>query len=216
LPGWKGNCITSDSSEKRRGTASTICILPSHADTLPSCSPTLASPGGLRITAKNILGSFRKSPRSKRSVLSRRPRRRKIPYGAETWPTGSTKRCRLVCPGLHNVSTGTLLRMHEALSVQRTISAVSNEVRAWQRLSMSAAAAWVPRGPLNAEAHACTHPANHLCHLRQGAYDCSLVRADEHLLQGEGARILKTLSCRLRTAPLLKPISRARVGAVGR
>ncbi len=90
----------------RKLTASTICILPSHADTLPSCSPTLASLGGFRITAQNVLGSFRKSLRSKRSVLSRRPRRRKIPYGAETWPTGITKRSRLVRPGSHNVSTG--------------------------------------------------------------------------------------------------------------
>lgn len=70
----------------RKLTASTICILPSHADTLPSSSPTLASPGGFRITAKNILGSFRKSLRSMRSVLSRRPRRRKVPYGAERGP----------------------------------------------------------------------------------------------------------------------------------
>lgn len=80
----------------RKLTASTICILPSHADTLPSCSPTLASFGGFRITAQNVLGSFRKSLRSKRSALSRRPRRRKIPYGAETWPIGITKRSRLV------------------------------------------------------------------------------------------------------------------------
>ena len=84
----------------RKLTASTICA----RDTLPSCSPTLASLGGFRITAQNVLGSFRKSLRSKRSVLSRRPRRRKIPYGAETWPTGITKRSRLVRPGSHNVS----------------------------------------------------------------------------------------------------------------
>lgn len=76
----------------RKLTASTICILPSHADTLPSSSPTLASPGGFRITAKNILGSFRKSLRP---ILSRRPWTRKVPYGAETWPTGITK-----CSGL--------------------------------------------------------------------------------------------------------------------
>ncbi|TWA26185.1 RepB plasmid partitioning protein [Sinorhizobium medicae] len=61
---------------------------------------TLASPGGFRITAKNILGSFRKSLRS---ILSRRPWTRKVPYGAETWPTGITKCSRLVRPGSHNV-----------------------------------------------------------------------------------------------------------------
>ncbi|MDE4618099.1 hypothetical protein LOF18_11500 [Sinorhizobium meliloti] len=82
----------------RKLTASTICILPSHADTLPSSSPTLVSFGGFRITAQNVLGSFRKSLRSKRSALSRRPRRRKIPYGAETWPIGITKCSRLVRP----------------------------------------------------------------------------------------------------------------------
>ncbi|RVG87400.1 hypothetical protein CN221_28970, partial [Sinorhizobium meliloti] len=43
------------------------------------------------------MGSFRKSLRS---ILSRRPWTRKVPYGAETWPTGIAKCSRLGLSGI--------------------------------------------------------------------------------------------------------------------
>ncbi len=87
-PDGKGPGSTSDSSEKREKlTASTICILPSHADTLPSCSPTLASLWWLSYHRPECLGEFQKIAEIEAIGPQRRPRRRKIPYGAETWPT---------------------------------------------------------------------------------------------------------------------------------
>ncbi|WP_234841321.1 plasmid partitioning protein RepB C-terminal domain-containing protein [Sinorhizobium meliloti] len=57
-------------------------------------------------------------------------RRRKVRYGAGTWPTGITECSRLVRPGSHNVSTGTRRDMQVAEGRN-----LPGELRHWSALS---------------------------------------------------------------------------------
>ncbi|WP_234841474.1 hypothetical protein [Sinorhizobium meliloti] len=87
-PDGKGPGSTSDSSEKRE---ETYGINNLHLTVARGYVAKLLA--NTRITRwlsyhrPECLGEFQKIAEIEAMALSRRPRRRKIPYGAETWPT---------------------------------------------------------------------------------------------------------------------------------